>query len=106
MAKTRKACAARKRKTCRGYKGRRFDCPLKLSGKEIEITHKGVLQKGEWLSINNEYLYISLNKGRINVPVPAKATFNDETQTIRFRTTTMRIPNCSAYETVKGYLKG
>jgi hypothetical protein len=101
---TRKACAARKRKTCRGYKGRRFDCPLKLSGKAVEITHKGIPQKGGWLSINNESLYISLNQGRINTAVPTKASCNDETQTIRIRSTKVHIPSCSAYETVKSYL--
>ena len=104
MAQTRKACKALRRKTCRGYKGRRFDCPLKLSGKAIEITHKGIPQKGEWLSINNEHLYISLNNGRINTAVPTKASCNDKTQTIRIRSTKVHIPSCSAYETVKGYL--
>jgi hypothetical protein len=104
MGQTRKACAARKRKTCRGFRGRRFDCPLKLTGKAVEITHKGIPQKGGFLSINNEFLYISLNTGRINMAVPTKATCNDETQTIRIRSTMVHIPSCSAYETVKNYL--
>jgi hypothetical protein len=104
MAQTRKACVARKRKTCRGFRGRRFDCPLKLSGKAVVITHKGIPQKGGWLSINNESLYISLNQGRINTAVPTKASCNDKEQTIRIRSTKVHIPSCSAYETVKSYL--
>ena len=105
MAQTRKVCAARKRKTCRGFRGRRFDCPLKLSGKAVVITHKGIPQKGGFLSINNEYLYISLNNGRINMALPVKATCDDKTQTIRIHSTKVHIPSCSAYKTVAKYLK-
>jgi hypothetical protein len=103
---TRKACKPLRRKTCRGFKGRTYDCDLTLRGKAVAISVKGALQKGGWLSINNERIYISREKGRFlsGLPLKKKATFNDESQTIRIGTTTVQIPSCGAYERVKELL--
>jgi hypothetical protein len=103
---TRKACKALRRKTCRGYKGRRYDCGLKLTGKEVAISVKGVHQKKGWLSINNESVYIARDNSRLNaaLPLKMKVSCNDETQTVQIGSTKMQISRCGAYERVKEYL--
>jgi hypothetical protein len=108
---TRKACkpGGIRRKTCRGYKGRRYECPLKLSGKDLEIFVGNVRQSGGWITINDESLYLNrgLHKSRsiwgLRTSKPT-AHFNDETQTIRIGSTKIVIASCQKYEHVKKYL--
>lgn len=103
---TRKACKALRRKTCRGSRGRRYDCGLRLEGKAVAIFVKGVHQKRGWLSINDERIYVARDKGRLSAELPlrTKVSFDDDTQTVRIGSTTVEIPSCAAYEGVKEYL--
>jgi len=86
--------------------GRRYDCGLKLHGKEVAMSVKGVHQKKGWLSINNEQIYIARDNSRLNaaLPLKTKVVCNDETQTVTIGSTKMQIPQCGAYERIKEYL--
>jgi hypothetical protein len=103
---TRKACKPLRRKTCRGFRGRRHDCDLTLKGKAVAISVKGVHQKKGWISINNERVYLARDTGRFlaGLPLETKVSFDDASQTIRIGSTTVQIPRCAAYERVKEYL--
>jgi len=91
---------------CRGYKGRRYDCGLKLQGKAVAISVNGVHQKHGFLSINNESIYIARDHSRLNAALPLHRTVkcNDATQTVRIGATALQVPSCRAYERVKEYL--
>lgn len=97
-----------RRKTCRGHKGRRYDCPLELTGSQITVTHNGTLQKNGTLSVTNEHIYINRDHGHgrllESLPLKVKATFNDAAQSFRIGGTRVKIPSCRAYERVKEYL--
>ena len=114
MPQTRKAGKVCKglplrRKTCRGFKGRRYECPLKLQGKDLEIYVGGVRRTGGWISVNNETLY--MNRGKqatrgiwdLETKKPVVRT-NDATQTIHIGSTKVVIASCQKYERVKEYL--
>ena len=108
---TRKACKKGKslRKTCRGYKGRRYECPLMLRGKDLEIFVGNSRQSGGWISISKESLYLNrgLHKSRSIWPLQTSKPsthFNDATQTIRIGSTKIVIASCQNYERVKEYL--
>ena len=108
MAPTRKVCRGKalKRTMCRGYKGRRYECGLKLQGKEVAISVNGVHQKHGFLSINKEHIYIARDHSRLNASLPLSVPVrcNDTTQTVRIGATTLQVPSCRAYERVKEYL--
>lgn len=91
---------------CSGYKGRRYECGLKLQGKAVAISVNGVHQKHGFLSINKEHIYIAGDHSRLNASLPLSTPFrcSDTNQTVRIGATTLQVPSCRAYERVKEYL--
>ena len=109
---TRKACKTKiKRKTCRGFGGRRYECPLKLRRSDVEIYAGAVHHKKGWVSIGAGQIYLSKDYGRTvwylsNMESAERPTirFNDDTQTIRVNSYKIIIKHCAHYNRAKEIL--